>query len=133
MKRLSKDQRTTLIEFAGRLDDAREHLDASITLFNAKLTDAWVPVDDAQSHYVEALDEVIEFAQGVVDEIDASYSKESREWRGSKVGDACAAWKEAWEEAVTDFNSYDEVDPPEELELPGCPDGAVLRKLPQKP
>lgn len=131
MKKLTKEQVLNKAALIEALANVRADLEQAVTEFNEQILARFN--DDVQGE-LDKLNAVLQriktFAEEVANDIDDYVNERSEKWQEGDQGQKYEAWKDAWR----DFDA-DEVTlhPPEELEMPDCPDPDELEALPDKP
>lgn len=117
MKKLSKTQLAEKQRLVDKLAEAKADLDAKIQKYNQTVAEAFKEVEDEVEAYNNVLQEVRDFTQGVVSEMEDYASGRSEKWQESDAGQQHEEWKTQWEAIDSDLEDY-EAEEPEQLDEP---------------
>lgn len=117
MKRLSKSQIEEKNRLLAKLDNDKSELEDEIYKFNELIQEAFSRVENARDVYNETLNDLRNFRDEIVLEMEETISERSEKWLESEIGSNYTAWKGSWEDLGLDdvvLNGPELIDSPNE-------------------
>lgn len=127
MKKLTKGSQAELDALRVRIAKTAEGVESAIEKFNETMSEAWDDVAAAVDEYNELIGEANEVRENLHEEMESWASDKSDRWQESDAGQAHADWRGQWEE---EFETIDEVEKPDSIEVPEMTAAEAIENLP---